>query len=78
MSNECPKWRYKWIWKIDTLSKGKVFLWQLCNKALPIRGALFKPGVQINPTCPLCFDEKESGDHFFSSKNALQLKKYGN
>jgi len=32
---EDPPWPFKWIWKIDTLPKINIFLWQMCHNALP-------------------------------------------
>jgi len=60
-----PDWEYKWIWKIDTMPKLQIFLWQIFHHALPVRGSLFKRGLNIDPTCPLCMDDIESLDHLF-------------
>ena len=60
-----PDWQFKWIWKLDILPKIKIFLWQLCHKALPSRGTLLRRGVQLDPLCPACNTEIEDTDHIF-------------
>jgi len=62
---ETPHWQFKWIWKIDTMPKIQVFLWQMCLNALPIRGTFFRRMGHIDPTCPLCNDDIETIDHLF-------------
>ena len=47
------------------MPKIKVFLWQLCHNALPVRGTLLKRVVHIDPICPLCLDDIESTEHLF-------------
>ena len=46
-----PEWMYNWIWKLDVMPKIKVFLWQNLHSALPIRGTLFRRGMNIDPVC---------------------------
>jgi len=46
---EEPVWRFKWIWKIDTMPKIKFFLWQMCLNALPVRGTLFRRLGRVEP-----------------------------
>ena len=58
-------WAHKWIWKIDTMLKIKVFLWQMCHTALPVRGLLLRRGLAIDPSCPLCLHDIESIEHLF-------------
>ena len=64
------EWSFKWRWKINTTPKIKIFLWQLCLKAIPVKGNLMKKGLNINPICPLCLDHTESTEIF------IWLKKY--
>jgi len=58
-------WQFKWIWNLDIMPKIKVFLWQLCHKALPSRGTLLRRGIQLDPLCPACNTEIEDTDHIF-------------
>jgi len=37
-----PDWQFKWIWKLDIMPKIKIFLWQICHKALPVRRTLLQ------------------------------------
>ena len=62
---ESPQWFFKWIWKIDTMPKIKIFLWQMCHNALPVGGALFRKEGRIDPQCPLCLNEIETTEHLF-------------
>ena len=58
-------WQLKWIWKLDIMPKIKIFLWQLCHKALPSRGTLLRRGIQLDPVCPACTADLEDTDHLF-------------
>ena len=60
-----PKWHFKWIWKVDTMPKIQIFLWQMCHNVLPVRGTLFRRLGRIDPQCPLCLDDIESIEHLF-------------
>jgi len=64
-SLEDPPWPFRWIWRIDTMPKIKIFIWQMCLNALPVRGLLFRRGGYVDPQCPLCFDDIESIQHLF-------------
>jgi len=65
-TDACP-WPFKWLWKIDTMPKIKVFLWQLCHNALPVKGILFRRGCRLDPLCPLCLKDIETLEHLFST-----------
>jgi len=58
-------WVYKWIWKLDIMPKLQIFLWQIFHNVTPIHGTLFRRGLNIDPTCPLCLEDIESLDHLF-------------
>jgi len=60
-----PDWDHKCIWKVDTMPKIQIFLWQLFHEALPVKGILIKRGLNHNPSCSLCLDDIESADHLF-------------
>ena len=49
------------------MPKIKMFLWQLCHNALPIRGTLLRRGCLIEPQCPLCLNDIETTDHLFGA-----------
>ena len=58
-------WPYQGLWKLDIMPKIKIFLWQMCHNALPVRGNLFRRGCQLDPICPLCTNDIESSEHLF-------------
>ena len=60
-----PKWEHNWIWRIDTMSKIQIFLWQVMHQALPIRGTLLRRGIPLNSSFLICLDDVESIDHLF-------------
>ena len=47
------------------MPKLKIFLWQLCHNALPVKGTLFRRGLQIDPLCQACSADIEDIDHIF-------------
>jgi len=56
-SAEVIHWPYHWIWKIDTMPKIQIFLWQMCHKALSVTRLLNARGVNMDAICPLCHQE---------------------
>ena len=67
-------WPYAWIWKLDTMPKILVFIWQLCRNALPVRLLLQSRGVDLDPLCPLCGQSNESMQHLFlACPNTLRV-----
>jgi len=58
-------WDHKWIWKINTMPKIQIFLWQLFHEALPVTSTLLRRGLNLNPTCSLCREDIEIIDHLF-------------
>jgi len=64
-SAEDIHWPYHWIWKIDTIPKIQIFLWQMCHKALPVRLLLNARGVNMDSICSLYCQVSESLTHLF-------------
>ena len=60
-------WPHAWIWKLDTMPKILIFIWQLCHNALHVRLPLHSRGVDLDPLCPLCGQQNESIQHLFLS-----------
>jgi len=58
-------WKFKWIRKLDVMPKIRIFIWKLCHNALPVKGTLFRRGLQIDPLCEACLAEIEDIDHTF-------------
>ena len=48
------------------MPKIKIFLWQICHKAVPVRGTLLKRGLNVDAGCPICLGDIESIAHLFS------------
>jgi len=44
----------------------KIFFWQICHQAIPVRGTLLKRGLSIGAGCRVCLSDIESIDHLFS------------
>jgi len=42
-----------------------IFLWQLCHRASPVQGTLFKTVLNIELVCPLYLGDIESTEHLF-------------
>jgi len=40
-------------------------MWQLYQKALPLRGNLPRRGLNIDPVCPVCIRDIESAENLF-------------
>lgn len=53
----------KWIWKMKVLPKIQSFVWMCYHNSIATRDCLAKRGVQVNPTCPRCFQADESIIH---------------
>jgi len=60
-------WPFNWIWKIDTIPMIKIFFWQLCHKALSVRGTFLIRNININQVCPLCPADIESIEYLFKN-----------
>ena len=56
---------YNWTWKLDIMTKLKIFIWQLCHASLPTRGILVQRGTNIDSRCPFCQSETKDTDHLF-------------
>ena len=47
------------------MPKIQIFIWQIFYYAIPVRGVLFRRGLNIDPACPLCHNDIESMNHLF-------------
>ena len=45
------------------MPKIKIFLWQMCHNALPVRSTLVRRGCRLDPQCPLCRTDIEAIGH---------------
>lgn len=62
-SLESASFSGSWIWKVCTLPKIQVFMWQCMHNSVGLRGCLAKRGLHIHIDCPLCHTEPESISH---------------
>lgn len=56
---------WKRIWRQHVPQKVKVFLWKLCQNAIPVLGNLWKRKIVRFANCPICSLEPESIEHTF-------------
>ncbi|KAL0367264.1 UNVERIFIED_CONTAM: putative mitochondrial protein [Sesamum radiatum] len=56
-------WNFLWNCKVP--NKIKIFIWRLCNNALPIAPNLIRRGVEMDPSCPFCQSHTEDLEHIF-------------
>ncbi|XP_057444542.1 uncharacterized protein LOC130736769 [Lotus japonicus] len=53
------------FWKTTTLPRCKDLAWRVCCSLLPVRDSLWRKGVNIDPSCPLCGYESETVSHLW-------------
>lgn len=56
---------WKDIWNLHTSPKIRIFMWNMCQNALPTKDNLFQRKVSPDPLCPLCHYERETVEHLF-------------
>lgn len=52
-----------WIWKVCTLPKIHMFIWQCMHNSVGVRFCLAKRGLHIPIDCPLCYTEHKTISH---------------
>ncbi|XP_057793349.1 uncharacterized protein LOC131009970 [Salvia miltiorrhiza] len=58
-----PIW--KWLWKLNITPKVRLFMWKCLEDALPLRCALRRRGLDLDPTCARCGESDETIEHVF-------------
>ena len=53
------------LWKLSIPPKVTNFMWRTLSGLLPTANALRSCMVQMDPTCPICLQERESIHHLF-------------
>jgi hypothetical protein len=53
------------IWKAPIPNVIRNFLWRLVKHILPSRARLVKKGLDVDPCCPLCYQQIEDYEHLF-------------
>lgn len=65
-SYQPPHQLWNTIWKLQIAPKLKIFLWSLCQNALPTKDNLFCRKISANPICTLCSSKQlETVEHLF-------------
>ncbi|KAK6138511.1 hypothetical protein DH2020_027750 [Rehmannia glutinosa] len=54
---------WKWIWSLNIPPKIQVFLWKVANGILPVKTALSRRRIGLNPMCIRCGLEDETMEH---------------
>lgn len=67
LSSDNTQWRGWWydIWKLNVLSKVKVFLWRLSYNRLPTKDNFLRRGMDISNLCVFCQASSEDCLHVF-------------
>ena len=60
---EAPDFHGKWIWKLQTLPKIKMFLWKCSHMSLPVKAILTHRGIGGLGGCDSCTELEESITH---------------
>ena len=60
---ETPYFHGKWIWKLQTLPKIKIFLWKCLHKSLPVKAILTHRRIGGLGGCDSCTELEESISH---------------
>lgn len=65
-SYQPPNLLWKSIWKLHLPPKIRIFLWSICQNALPTRDNLFQRHISPDPVCALCATHMpETLEHLF-------------
>ena len=51
------------VWNIKVPQKIKLFLWKICQNAIPVKDNLFKRKLINSPLCQVCNSERETIEH---------------
>jgi hypothetical protein len=58
-----PQATWKKLWSSNALPRCKELAWRCCNNILPVRKNLSVRGMEVDPTCPVCYDHEETALH---------------
>ncbi|GAU40964.1 hypothetical protein TSUD_187210 [Trifolium subterraneum] len=53
------------IWKLNVPPKHNHLMWRILNNVIPVKGNIFKKGIQCDPLCPRCSNTMETSSHVF-------------
>ncbi|XP_057453056.1 uncharacterized protein LOC130744912 [Lotus japonicus] len=60
-----PLW--KKFWRTSAQPRCKEVVWRVVSSLLPVRAALRRRGMDVDPLCPVCANEEETVFHLFVS-----------
>lgn len=64
-SYQIPKSLWIAFWNLQTCTKVKIFLWSLCQNAIPSKENLWKRNILADPVCDSCRREVKTVEHIF-------------
>ncbi|GAU49902.1 hypothetical protein TSUD_139580 [Trifolium subterraneum] len=64
-SSNNPKDFWPKLWNLNVPPKHSHLIWRIINNALPVKGNIFKKGIQCDPLCPRCSTTIETCHHVF-------------
>lgn len=53
------------LWRLRIPNKIKLFCWKVLNNYIPSNVILFRRGIDVLISCPMCENNHESSDHIF-------------
>ncbi|XP_030930729.1 uncharacterized protein LOC115956517 [Quercus lobata] len=69
---------WKRMWHLNIPGKIRIFAWRLCMNAIPTLTNLFKKGIQMDVTCPICKKDPETVEHAIISVSAKAVNQVVN
>src|ERR1044072_265616 len=54
---------WKKLWSSDALPRCKELAWRCYNNILPVRKQLSIRGMEVDPFCPVCYEQEETSLH---------------
>jgi hypothetical protein len=69
----CNNFDWNSIWKLECLTKVKLFVWRISHNSLPHRLNLLQRGMDLGPIFPVCNRVNEDGAHLFLKCKTAKL-----
>jgi len=62
-SHHTPRKLWNALWKMQTSPKVMIFIWNVCQNAIPSKENLWKRKILPDPICDLCCESMETVEH---------------
>lgn len=62
-SHQTPRKQWNALWKMQTSPKVRIFIWNVCQNAVPSKENLWKRKILPDPICDLCRESMETVEH---------------